>query len=276
MSEVFDENPVVALTAIDQLSLCADSAEAMQFLERNVAADEELDVPRGFHRATHALVALATARPAAVGDEIRRYAQRSAWQVRLAAVEAAIKTNDRTTLSALTEDSNDHVGSAARRALGLPPRAIAPPEITPISADDLRNYAAPRARITVHDLGDIEVLLLTSEAPLTVLRFIKLTEASYYDGTAIDTLIPNLTLRAGYRDVSANGYPRREVGGWPHVRGTLGVSPPDTGDARFFLNLVDNPQFDHQYTVFAQILNGADLVDQLLDGDIIDFIEILP
>ena len=50
----------------------------------------------------------------------------------------------------------------------------------------------------------------------------------------------------------------------------------DTGDAQIFVDLVDNPRLDHQYTVFAQVLNGIDVVDQILEGDVIDRIEIIP
>ena len=32
----------------------------------------------------------------------------------------------------------------------------------------------------------------------------------------------------------------------------------------------------HDYTVFAQVLNGIEVVDQILEGDIIDRIEIVP
>ncbi|MDR1990188.1 MAG: peptidylprolyl isomerase [Acidobacteriaceae bacterium] len=272
----FDEELLVALTAIDQLAACGEIPEAMQILERSVADDSDLDEPRGFHRATHALVALAAARPADASDAITRYAQKTAWQVRLAAANAAIRTHDRTTLLALAEDRDDRVSNAARTALGDTPKAPTPPPLPPISAADLRTYASPRAKITIRDVGSFEIALFTSEAPLTVLRFIALAETHYYDGTAVDALVPNLTLRAGYRGVDADRYPRREVSGWPHVRGTLGIATPDTLDASFFLNLVDNPQFDHQYTVFAQVLNGIEIVDRLLDGDIIESIEILP
>jgi cyclophilin family peptidyl-prolyl cis-trans isomerase len=41
------------------------------------------------------------------------------------------------------------------------------------------------------------------------------------------------------------------------------------------VDLVDNPQFDHQFTVFAQLLNGMDVVDALLEGDIIERVDIL-
>ena len=71
---------------------------------------------------------------------------------------------------------------------------------------------------------------------------------------------------------------RDEVGLWPHVRGSLGISTRghDTGDAQIFVDLVDNPRYDHTYTVFAQVLNGIDIVDRLLEGDVIDTVEILP
>ena len=47
------------------------------------------------------------------------------------------------------------------------------------------------------------------------------------------------------------------------------------GDAQIFVDLVDNPRLDHEYTVFAQVLNGIEVVDQILEGDIIERIEIL-
>ncbi len=71
---------------------------------------------------------------------------------------------------------------------------------------------------------------------------------------------------------------RDEVGTWPHVRGAVGISTRgrDTGDAQIFIDLVDNPRLDHEYTVFAQVLNGIEIVDQILEGDVIERIEILP
>ena len=42
------------------------------------------------------------------------------------------------------------------------------------------------------------------------------------------------------------------------------------------IDLVDNPQYDHTYTVFAQVLNGLDTIDRILEGDVIERVEILP
>ena len=68
-----------------------------------------------------------------------------------------------------------------------------------------------------------------------------------------------------------------ETGIWPHVRGSVGLSSGARGyDGQFFIDLVDNPRFDHRYTVFAQVLNGFDVIDRVLEGDVIDRIDILP
>ena len=57
---------------------------------------------------------------------------------------------------------------------------------------------------------------------------------------------------------------RDEVGGM-HERGTIGISTrgPDTGDAQIFINLVDNPRLDFDYTVFARVCSGMNVVDEI-------------
>jgi len=61
------------------------------------------------------------------------------------------------------------------------------------------------------------------------------------------------------------------------VRGTLGVSTRgrDTGDAQIYVNLVDNPRLDHEFTVFAEVARGLDVVDRILEGDVIERVEIV-
>jgi peptidyl-prolyl cis-trans isomerase B (cyclophilin B) len=140
----------------------------------------------------------------------------------------------------------------------------------------LRRLASPRAVVTIRDVGDFELALFTAEAPATVLRFVQLAESGYYDGLTFDRIAPNAIVQGGRRLSDQARYPHPEVGTWPHVRGVVGLSMPDTNDAQFFINLVDNPRFDHAYTVFAQILNGAEIVDQMLEGDVIESIAIIP
>jgi cyclophilin family peptidyl-prolyl cis-trans isomerase len=61
---------------------------------------------------------------------------------------------------------------------------------------------------------------------------------------------------------------RDEEGLASNLRGTIGVSTRgrDTGDAQFYVNLIDLPRLDHDYTVFARVYKGMDVVDRMLEG----------
>jgi cyclophilin family peptidyl-prolyl cis-trans isomerase len=70
---------------------------------------------------------------------------------------------------------------------------------------------------------------------------------------------------------------RDELGTVPHARGTVGMSTRghDTGDAQWFVNLRDNLRLGRDYTVFAEVIEGIDVVDDVLEGDLIARIEVL-
>jgi cyclophilin family peptidyl-prolyl cis-trans isomerase len=162
------------------------------------------------------------------------------------------------------------------------PARAAAASASALSVAELRRLAAPRARITIRDLGAFEIALFTSEAPATVVRFAALAESGYYAGLTFHRVVPNFVIQGGSpaanEYVGISDFMRDEVGLWPHVRGAVGISARgrDTGDAQFFVDLIDNPRFDHEYTVFAQVLNGMAIVDRVLEGDVIEKIEILP
>lgn len=198
----------------------------------------------------------------------------------------------RAALTRLVAEGRDS-SQAARAAiagtltrLGAPPPASKRPAPragpTDLTAEDLRRYASPRARITIRSVGTIDLALITSEAPASVLRFVRLAESGYYNGLTFHRVEPNFVVQGG--SLGANEYigdkafMRDELGKWPHVRGAAGISTRgrDTGDAQIFIDLVDSPRFDHEYTVFGQVLNGIEVADRILEGDVIDRIEIVP
>lgn len=175
--------------------------------------------------------------------------------------------------------------AATLTRLGAPPPAIKPPAPRvprSLTAENLRRLAAPRARITIRDVGAFELALVTTEAPATVLHFAELAESGYYNGLTFHRLVPNFVVQGGSPGADEYtgdaDYMRDEVGMWPHVRGGVGISTRgrDTGDAQIFIDLADNPRLDHAYTVFAQVLNGIEIVDRILEGDIIERIDIIP
>jgi cyclophilin family peptidyl-prolyl cis-trans isomerase/HEAT repeat protein len=183
------------------------------------------------------------------------------------------------------DNSHDARAAIGKTLSSLGVDAASAPKIavqSDLDDDELRRLASPRARITMRQIGTFDLALFTAQAPATVLRFARLAEAGYYNGLVFHRVAPNFVIQGG--SPGANEYigdarfMRDEVGLWPHVRGAVGVSTRgrDTGDAQIFIDLVDNPRLDHDYTVFGQVLNGIEVVDQVLEGDVIERVEIIP
>ncbi len=383
---VGDRDLHVALAALDQLGACGAAAEAVAALEHAVTDLSDAGSARGWHRAAHALVALASASPGRATAMLAQFTGSKIWQLRMYAARAATQLGKRATLEGLAaQDDDDNVGEAAveglralaghdsdgvyiaelarpgnqivraaalaldgtphkddampalkaawdrlvaegrdnshdardaiaktltgigagpregptrasaptrsaaaarsavtTRSVGADPRVRPSSEANDLGADELRRLASPRARITIRGVGAFELALFTAQAPATVLRFARLAESGYYNGLTFHRVVPNFVIQGG--SPGANEYigdasfMRDEVGTWPHVRGAVGISTRghDTGDAQIFVDLVDNPRLDHQYTVFAQVLNGIDIVDKILEGDVIERVEIVP
>ena len=150
-----------------------------------------------------------------------------------------------------------------------------------MTAADLRRLASARARVTIRGVGQFDLALIGAEAPMSALRFVRLAESGYYNGLTFHRVVPNFVIQGGSPGASEYigdaAFMRDELGQWPHVRGAVGISTRgrDTGDAQIFIDLVDNPRLDHEYTVFAQVLNGMDVVDAILEGDVIEKVEIV-
>ncbi|HEV8150734.1 MAG TPA: peptidylprolyl isomerase, partial [Gemmatimonadales bacterium] len=138
------------------------------------------------------------------------------------------------------------------RAAVSRPRPLAP---LPISVAKLERLRGKRLQFTMSSGTRFEVALLVDSAPLTVLRVAALAARGYYDGLSFHRVVPNFVIQGG--SPGANEYAgqprfmRDELGPASHARGTLGISTRgrDTGDAQLFINLVDNPRLDYDYTV---------------------------
>ena len=112
-------------------------------------------------------------------------------------------------------------------------------------------------------------------APIAVDRFLKLaTVDHYYDGLSIHRVVPNFVIQGGSPGaneyVGHKEYMRDEVGA-RNSRGTVGLSTRgrNTGDAQFFVNLVDNPRLNYNYTVFANVVpEDMPVVDKIQEGDV--------
>jgi cyclophilin family peptidyl-prolyl cis-trans isomerase/HEAT repeat protein len=145
---------------------------------------------------------------------------------------------------------------------------------------DLDALGAARLAVRVRDVGRFEIRLLPQEAPLNAWRFYRLARENYFDGLTVHRVVPNFVVQGGSPRANefagAAALTRDELGLQTNVRGTLGVSTRgrDTGDGQFFINLVDNVRLDHEYTVFGQIERGVEVLDAVLEGDVIEDVEV--
>lgn len=159
------------------------------------------------------------------------------------------------------------------------------PQRLPRARLELAGVAADRdvrLRFNMAERGTFTLRLLVDQAPLSALRVLTLAETGYYNGLTFHRVVPNFVIQGG--SPGANEYTgdgpfmRDEAGLVSHGRGTVGISTRgrDTGDAQIFVNLVDLARLDHTYTVFAEVVDGMDVVDGILEGDVIDSVTLQP
>lgn len=130
--------------------------------------------------------------------------------------------------------------------------------------------------------GWFDIALDANRAPFTVARIRDLIRNKYYDGLTFHRVVPNFVLQGGSPGmneyVGDGPFLRDELDLSHHNRYSLGISTRgrDTGDAQWFINLVDNYRLDHEYTVIGRIVNGFEVVDRILEGDAMEMVRIIP
>ena len=142
-----------------------------------------------------------------------------------------------------------------------------------LATTNLRAYTIVEFDTT---LGNFDVELFDSAAPLTVANFLSYVASGAYDGTIIHRSVPNFDIQGGgYTDTQAipTGPPIPLEYGMPNARGTLGearAADPNSGTSQWYFNLVDNSQYlapsqdNPGYAVFGQVLgNGMAVIDAI-------------
>ena len=130
------------------------------------------------------------------------------------------------------------------------------------------------ARVSLKSGRIFSIRLRSDLAPLAVARFVRLATAGYYKDLTFHRVVPNFVIQGGSPGANEYAgdslYMRDEISATSHERGTVGVSTRgrDTGDAQFFINLVDNPRLDFEYTIIG-VAYPQDVVDAIVEGDTI-------
>lgn len=154
------------------------------------------------------------------------------------------------------------------------------------------------------DKGVIRAQLFGKDAPATVGNFVELAQKGFYDnlnfyarkdgdvvvgGCPITRPLRPQQVRMAVREQLRGIHPGMGDAGYVivdewegnprnhHVEGSLSLThkkSPNSGSCQFFFSLADHPEYDDQFTVFGQVIEGADVMRHLRIGDLIERIRI--
>jgi len=144
-------------------------------------------------------------------------------------------------------------------------------------AADQAATQATQVRVAT-SMGDFVIELMPERAPLTVTNFLRYVREGYYSGTLIHRVVANFVIQGGGHAASdlklkpVHDPVNNESGnGLQNKRGMVGLARGEnahSGNAQFYVNLVDNPDLDPLptrwgYAVFGRVVQGMDVVDRI-------------
>ena len=140
--------------------------------------------------------------------------------------------------------------------------------------------------------GDMVLEFYEEVAPMHFESFKTLADEGYFDNTAFHRVIPGFVIQGG--DPNSKGDDRMRWGSgeragkffgignekdnktWKipaefndkkHVKGTLSMArskEPNSAGSQFFICHAATPQLNNQYTVFGQVIDGLEIIDQIV------------
>ncbi|MDV3293350.1 MAG: peptidylprolyl isomerase [Nitrososphaerales archaeon] len=128
--------------------------------------------------------------------------------------------------------------------------------------------------------GLIEVELFPASAPKTVANFVNLSRSGFYNNLVWHRIVPGFVIQTGDPLTKNGGGDRSLWGtGQSSQQVPLEIDPALHNDAgylamahtasstsatsQFYINLVNNPNLDGQYTVFGKVVGGMDVVNAI-------------
>ena len=122
--------------------------------------------------------------------------------------------------------------------------------------------------------GRVVMELRPDLAPKHVERITTLVKQGFYDDVVFHRVIDGFMAQTGDPTGTGMGgsdYPDlpAEFSEEKHVRGTLSMARamnPDSANSQFFIMFDDSPHLDGQYSIWGQVTEGMDLVDNIKRG----------
>ncbi|ATX81922.1 peptidylprolyl isomerase/peptidyl-prolyl cis-trans isomerase B (cyclophilin B) [Mariprofundus ferrinatatus] len=131
--------------------------------------------------------------------------------------------------------------------------------------------------------GEILIELYPDSAPNHVANFKSLAGKGFYDGLSFHRVIAGFMAQGGDPDGNGTGGPGyaidAEFNDRKHVRGTLAMARsanPNSAGSQFYICFGPQPHLDGQYTIFGQVIEGMQAVDDIRQGDVMTRVSVLP
>jgi peptidyl-prolyl cis-trans isomerase B (cyclophilin B) len=144
----------------------------------------------------------------------------------------------------------------------------APP---PMTIDTSKQYIA-----TIEtEKGNLVLELFASDVPVTVNNFVFLARDGFYDGTTFHRVMADFMAQGGDPTGTGAGTPgyrfADEFSEHTHVAGALSManSGADTNGCQFFITYTPQHHLDGVHSVFGQLIEGMDVLEDIEQGDVI-------
>ena len=122
--------------------------------------------------------------------------------------------------------------------------------------------------------GRVVIQMRPDLAPEHVARIKELAREGFYDGIVFHRVIEGFMAQTGDPTGTGTGGSGQklpaEFSPEPYVRGTIGMArtqDPNSGDSQFFICFQDCSFLNGQYTVWGQVTEGMELVDNITRGE---------
>jgi cyclophilin family peptidyl-prolyl cis-trans isomerase/HEAT repeat protein len=151
----------------------------------------------------------------------------------------------------------------------------------PINWDVVRAIPAQQ-RVLLHtSKGDVTMQLRVEDAPGSVISFVELVRQGFYNGKTFHRVVPNFVVQGGCPRGDGSGSTdynlRSEFADLRYGEGAVGLASAgkDTESCQWFITHTPTPHLDGRYTIFAQVVQGMDVVHRLGIGDKIVRVELV-
>lgn len=121
--------------------------------------------------------------------------------------------------------------------------------------------------------GNITIEFLSEAAPISVGNFCKLAEENFYSGIIFHRVVPGFVIQAGDPTGTGWGGPGYDIisefSDMNFETGYVGMASAgkDTESSQFFIMQGSHPHLNGRYTIFAKVIEGMDVVNNITEDD---------